>query len=62
MKRVISYQDFKIPVNEGQVKKPDTKYVMLMEDYNSNLTLLKNAITGKFVCTIYYKGERRVLS
>ena len=33
--------------------------VMLREDFNSTMTVLKNAIQNKFVCTIYYRGERK---
>jgi len=57
MKHLISYENFKNSVNESL--NISNEHVMLREDYNSNLTVLKNAITNKFVCTIYYRGEQR---
>jgi predicted DNA-binding transcriptional regulator YafY len=33
--------------------------VMLREDFNSTMSILENAIKNKFVCTIYYRGERK---
>jgi predicted DNA-binding transcriptional regulator YafY len=57
MKHLISYENFKTSINESLII--SNEHVMLREDYNSNLTVLKNAITNKFVCTIYYRGEQK---
>ena len=60
MKHVISYDNFKSSVNES-LNFSSNEHVMLREDFNTTMTLLKNAITNKFICTIYYKGERKGL-
>jgi predicted DNA-binding transcriptional regulator YafY len=57
MKHLISYGDFQPSLLENE-SFVSNEHVMLREDFNSNMTTLQNAINNKFVCTIYYKGER----
>ena len=59
MKHVISYGDFKPELFESLTTEISSDHVMLREDFNNTMTILKNAIQNKFVCTIYYKGERK---
>jgi len=60
MKYVIDYDNFQFALNES-ASSYVLEHVMLLEDYNTNMTLLKNAINNKFVCTIYYRGEQKGL-
>jgi len=60
MKHVISYDNFQLPLLENQ-SFSFSQHVMLREDYNTTMSMLKNSIDNKFVCTIYYKGEQRGL-
>jgi predicted DNA-binding transcriptional regulator YafY len=53
MNNLLDYNNFsKLNENDSNVN-----YVMLRESYNDTMTKLENAITNKFECTIYYKGE-----
>ncbi len=58
MKYLVSYDKFQPDINES-LSFTDQEHVMLREDFNSTMTLLKGAITNKFICTIYYRGERK---
>ena len=57
MKHVISYADFDETLLEN-INYHDLEEVMLFEDFNSTMQTLEDSINNKFVCTIYYKGER----
>jgi predicted DNA-binding transcriptional regulator YafY len=59
MKFVIPYDSFTPSLNENASASYETEHVMLLEDFNTTMTVLKNAINNKLVCTIYYKGERK---
>jgi hypothetical protein len=53
MKNVLNYDNF-IKTNESS-----SSYVMLYESFSDVMTKIKDAITNKFECTIYYKGETK---
>jgi predicted DNA-binding transcriptional regulator YafY len=53
VRNLVSFDNFSI--NESE---EFDNHVMLFEDYNSTMTMLKNAINDKFVCSIYYRGEK----
>jgi len=55
-KHIVSLGDFNSNLHESLTIQDG--YVMLYEDFNNVMTKLEDAITNKFVCTIYYKGER----
>lgn len=61
MKHVISYDNFQLTLNENSTASYVNEHVMLREDFNTTMAMIKNAINNKFVCTIYYKGERKGL-
>ena len=57
MKYIVDYNNFSINENAEIFN----EFVMLREDFNNNMTIIKNSIQNKFVCTIYYKGEQKGL-
>ena len=57
MNHLVSYDNFHSGLNENHTFQ-GSEHVMLREDFNNTMAMLKNAIQNKFVCTIYYKGER----
>ncbi len=59
MYHVVSFDEFDKALLENKIV--DNNFVMLREDYTNSIAMLKNAIQNKFVCTIYYKGERKGL-
>lgn len=59
MYHVASFEEFDSSLLENKIIEND--FVMLRENYTNNMSILKNAIQNKFVCTIYYKGERKGL-
>jgi predicted DNA-binding transcriptional regulator YafY len=55
MRNLLDFKNFN-QLNESEIFEPG---IMLFEDFNSVMTELQNAISNKFVCTIYYKGEMK---
>ena len=58
MHNLLDYTSFS-KLNESKEDSKQSSCVMLLESYTENMTKLENAITNKFECTIYYKGERK---
>jgi predicted DNA-binding transcriptional regulator YafY len=56
MKHLIGLKDFSSSLLEQ--KSHDSEHVMLFESFSNTLQILEDAITNKFVCKIFYKGER----
>lgn len=57
MNDVILYREFSPFLLENI--ETSQHYVKLFEDFNSTMETLKSAISNRFQCTIYYKGERK---
>jgi predicted DNA-binding transcriptional regulator YafY len=57
MRNLLDFRSFSA-LNEHESSEPS---IMLFEGFNEVVEQLQNAITNKFVCTIYYKGERKGL-
>jgi predicted DNA-binding transcriptional regulator YafY len=60
MKHVVGFRDFSPSlIKESSSIKKEPLHLMLLENYAQTMDKLEDAIRNKFVCTIYYKGERR---
>ena len=58
MNNLLNYESF-LKLNESSGVSTEAPYVMLLESYDDTMTKLESAITNKFECTFYYRGERK---